>query len=98
MYLGHVALIIKCAQVVEQLQCSHEGFRSRRVHEVKVNLHAVSVPSPVSALYCCHLCVRCGLRAGHMKWSQGKMYVSCQALLASETSCNHVTKVTIETM
>lgn len=39
MYLSHVAFIIKCTQVVEQLQSSHEGFRCRGVHKVKVNLH-----------------------------------------------------------
>ena len=38
MYLGHVAFIVKCAQVVEQLQGSHEGLRCRWIHEVKMHL------------------------------------------------------------
>ena len=40
MYLGHVAFIIKCTQVVEQLQSSHEGLRRWWIHEVKMNLQS----------------------------------------------------------
>eukprot|EP00882_Tetradesmus_deserticola_P030527 GHRQ01034319.1.p2 GENE.GHRQ01034319.1~~GHRQ01034319.1.p2 ORF type:complete len:138 (+),score=8.45 GHRQ01034319.1:299-712(+) len=37
-YLCEVAVVIYGPQVVEQLQCTHERLRSRRVHEVKVDL------------------------------------------------------------
>ena len=39
-HLCHVAVVIQGAQVVEQLQRSHQGLWGRRVHEVKVYLHA----------------------------------------------------------
>lgn len=36
--LGHVALVVQRAQVVEQLQRAHEGLGGGRVHEVEMHL------------------------------------------------------------
>lgn len=44
-HLCHVAVVIQGAQVVEQLQRSHQGLWGRRVHEVKVHLHASTQPA-----------------------------------------------------
>lgn len=51
MYLGHVAFIVKCTQVVEQLQSSHEGLRRWWIHEVKMNLQ--SSANLFGQLRCC---------------------------------------------
>ena len=37
-HLCHVAVVVQGAEVVEQLQGTHQGLRSRRVHKVKVHL------------------------------------------------------------
>ena len=44
-HLCHVAVVIQGAQVVEQLQRSHQGLWGRRVHEIKVHLHASTQPA-----------------------------------------------------
>ena len=36
--LGHVALVVQRAQVVEQLQRAHQGLGGGRVHEVEMHL------------------------------------------------------------
>ena len=40
-HLRHIAIVVQGAEVVEQLQGTHQRLRSRRVHEVKVHLQRV---------------------------------------------------------